>query len=239
MTTVLSNVTAIGIGIKSPFVGTGGTGPYTYAVLPGGAGGTIDANGLYTAPNVVGTDTIEATDALNAKGTKSIAVLHPMGLLCDIIQTEMNLSDDQVYLYNQTFRIPPDNRLYIAIGIGNIKPFSNVIRADSSGSGIDGVQYANFKSNHEINIMSSTEEAIFRKEELMMAFVSYYSKNQQAANSFHVAPLPDQFNNLSEVEGEKIPYRFNINVNMQYAIKKIKASAYYDTINEPNVITNT
>lgn len=235
---VLSNATAVGLGIKTPFVGSGGTGPYTYSVLPGGVGGTINSEGLYTAPFAKGTDIIQAEDALGETATKDIAVLYPLGLLCDVIKSELNLASDQVYIYNQKFAIPPDNRLYIAVEVGTVKPFSNVIRPAENGAGLDAEQYANFVSSHDINIMSSSDEALNRKEEVLMSFVSHYSQRQQAANSFHIAPLSSQFNNLSDLEGELIPYRFNISINLSYMTRKVQSTEFFENFNEPNVITD-
>ena len=53
-----SYYTNVGMGVKVPFGASGGTEPYTFSVVAGGVGGTIDANGVYTSPYAVGIVTI-------------------------------------------------------------------------------------------------------------------------------------------------------------------------------------
>jgi hypothetical protein len=236
---LLSNATAIRINGRVPFVATEGVAPYTYEVLPGGAGGSIDSStGLYVAPSVSGVDTIRATDDNGTEVEKTINVMTPLKLFCDVIQEFMGLDADQVYIYNQKFNIPPDERLYIAIGVGAIVPFSNINRAASSISGMSENQFANFKTTLELNIFSFDNSALDRKEEVVLALNSDYSKKQQELNSFYIAPLTSQFNNLSDIEGSKIPFRFNISVNLQYAYEKVSPIEYYDTFPDLQLVTD-
>jgi alpha-tubulin suppressor-like RCC1 family protein len=66
------------IGTSRTLTATGGTGPFTYAVVAGGAGGSIGAGtGVYTAPGAIGSgsDTIKVTDTANgntATGTVTL-----------------------------------------------------------------------------------------------------------------------------------------------------------------------
>src|SRR4051812_47039746 len=60
---------------------SGGVAPYTWSVAPGGAGGTIDADGLYTAPSGVGIDLIIATDSDAEEGYCDVIVDNPLTLL--------------------------------------------------------------------------------------------------------------------------------------------------------------
>jgi alpha-tubulin suppressor-like RCC1 family protein len=45
------------------------SGAVTWSVMSGGAGGTISASGLYTAPTIAGTDTVTATSTVNSSAT--------------------------------------------------------------------------------------------------------------------------------------------------------------------------
>lgn len=234
---LLANIPFIGFGIQTPFQAVEGTAPYTYEVLSGGAGGSIVAGtGAYTAPFLVGIDTIKVTDDDGETTTKQINILSPLGLFCDIIKTELGLEDDQIYIYNQKFNMPADGRLYIAVGVGNVKPFSNINRPVSTESGLQSEQVANFASNHDVNIVSKDEAAIDRKEEVMMSFASDYAQKQMAANNFYVAPLTNQFVNLSDIEGSARLFRFNLSVMLQYAIRKTTSVDYYDTFDEQILI---
>lgn len=219
------------------FLATGGTTPYTYSVVGGGAGGTISPSGIYTAPNGYGSDTVKVTDSAvtPAIATRSVLIASPVALVCDIIQKGMDLSADQVWMWDQKINTPNDSRLYVAVGVASCKPFANTNRPDTSGSGMDSIQSTNFMATLSIDILSRSLDAVNRKEELLMALNSNYAQYQQSANSFFLAPISTGFVNLSEVDGAAIPYRFNITVNMQYSITKTSAVAYFDDFTDSEI----
>src|ERR1017187_4668952 len=106
------------------FQGAGGTAPYTYYVLSGGAGGTIDLNtGVYTGPlyfkssPFFNTDIIAVDDATGATAKAHILVGSPLLLLCEIIQKELLLESDRVYLWDQKIMQPTDFGLYVAVSM--------------------------------------------------------------------------------------------------------------------------
>ena len=237
---VRGNASKIAVNIPTSFKASGGTGPYTYSVLAGGSGGSISSStGLYTAPSTINdqdpsknTDTIVATDFLTIKGRTSITVMSPLDLFCDIIQTEMSLANGRVYLWDQKIKEPTDFDPYIIVSVLNAKPFGTSNKMDSSGN---SVQSVNMQATLSVDIKSRGIGALTRKEEIIMALDSNYSRQQQDANAFSLAKLSSSFTNLSNEDGAAIPYRFNITVNMIYTVKKTKAVAYYDTLSDVTV----
>ncbi len=239
------SVTAVGPGITAGFLGVGGVAPYSYAVQPGGAGGFIDSvTGLYTAPAVVNfaaaksTDMIVVTDSLSAQASSTILVGSVLELFCDILQHELGLANDHIYLYNQKIFQPTDSSMYIAVGVLNAKPFGNVVENDGAGSGFRAKQYCNMKASLDINVISRSTEALLRKEEVIMALKSNYAAQQMDANSFSIGQLPVNFANVSGIDGAAIPYRFTITVNIQYTMPKTVSVPYYDTFAAASVTTN-
>lgn len=233
---LLSNATAIGTNVPTPFSGIGGTPPYVYSVVAGGAGGTINpSTGLYTSPAVSGVDVIKVTDSLLTTATTSIAIMTALNLFCDVIETEMGLANGRVYLWDQKIMQPKDSGLYIAVGVISCRPFSNINTPDGSGSGLDSVQSTNFFATLSVDIISRGPEARDRKEEVIMALNSNYAQTQQELNSFYIAKISSSFLNLSAEDGAAIPYRFNISVNLQYAVRKINPVAYYDQFQDAEV----
>lgn len=231
------SITAMAPNLQTSLIGVGGTGPYSYAVLSGGAGGTIDSvTGIYTAPTVANpdpaksSDVIQVTDSVAATATYPILVTNPLGLFCDILQTELGLAPGRVYLWDQKINEPTDSGLFIAVGIQSCKPFANTVSMDGSGGGLVAVQSVNMLAVLSIDIISRGPEARDRKEEVILALNSIYAQSQQELNSFYIGKLPPggQFVNLSNVDGAAIPYRFSISVNMQYFFRKLKAAPYFD-----------
>jgi hypothetical protein len=94
-----AGASALSPGLSTYFLGAGGVEPYTYAVVPGGAGGAIDpGTGFYQAPAVMNpdpsltSDMIEVTDDDLNTATLPILVTNPLGLFCEILQQELGLS---------------------------------------------------------------------------------------------------------------------------------------------------
>lgn len=235
-----ASYTAIGAGLQSSFLGAGGTEPYTYSVLPGGAGGSIENGstepGLYTAPSILSSDasksydTVQVMDSLGATATLQILVGTPLLLFCDILQRELGLANGRVYLWDQKIMQPTDSGLYIAVGIMSSRTFGNANHPDGSGVGLNAIQSVNVMDLMSIDIISRGPEARDRKTEVILALNSDYAQSQQELNSFRIGQLPagGQFINLSEIDGAAIPYRFRISANLQYFVRKVKAVPYID-----------
>lgn len=246
MTLALSqSFTAVAVNITASFLAIGGTGPYTYAVIPGGAGGTIDpSSGLYTAPAVVSSnpatlyDTVQVTDDSLDTASASILVGNPLMLFGEILQNQLSLANDHIYFWDQKIFQPTDSGLYIAISVPRSKPFSNVNRSVSSDSSLVSEQFVSVSDTVDVDLISRDSEARDRKAEVVMAFNSTYAQQQQEANSFYIGKLPPnaQFVNLSQIDGAAIPYRYKISVVLQYAYSKSKLVEFFSTFAQPTII---
>jgi len=234
--TLAQNATALAVNARTSFHGYGGPEPYSYFVVPGGAGGSIEvASGLYTAPSQASSDpkfafdTIQVIDGTGASATAQVLVGSPLLLLCEIIAKQMNLSMDRVRLWDQKLFEPTDSGLFVAISVPSVKPFGNNNRFT------DGVseQYVNCLATVEIEIISRSNEARDRKEQVLLAIGSQYSNQQQQANSFYIGRISTNFINLSPIDGAAIPYRYHISCLMQYCVSKDSAVSYFDSFESP------
>lgn len=244
--TIAQTKTALAPKNIASFLAEGGVGPYTYAVQPGGAGGSIDgATGLYTAPDSMQLDpskvfdTIVATDSNLETGTTTIMVGQALLLFCEIIEREMSLDNNHVFLWDQKIFQPTTAGIYVVIGCPSVKPFGNNFRQSPDGS--QNEQYISVMATLDINVISRDNSAIFRKEEVLLALASQYSQFQQEGNSFNIGRLPagDHFKDLSGIDGAAIPYRFQISVNIQYTVAKTKPIDYFDQFETPEVVPNS
>ena len=246
--TILQNHSVIAGGVSTSFKASGGISPYTYSVISGGAGGSIDSiTGLYTAPEVnpdsrKKSDTVLVTDSTPVTpitGTAKISVVQPLSIFCDIIAKGLGLANDQVYLWDQKVNIPTDSRLYIAVGVGATKIFGNTVSEVDDGNGnLVESQTLNVQSMISIDIVSRGPEARDRREEVIFALGNTYSKQQQETNSLRIARVAQSFINLSSEEGAGIPYRFNFSVALQYSKKKVGAISSYNTFPEFEILVN-
>lgn len=244
---VSQSVTALGPLIPASFLASGGTDPYTYSVLPGGAGGVIDPDtGAYLAPAGipanpdVAFDTIQAEDSLGDTGTARIFVATPLLLFCDILQHELELADGRVYIWDQKIMQPKDSGLYVAVSVPSCHPFANTTKPASTDAGLDAQQAVHMMAVVDIDIISRGPAARDRKEEVILALNSIYAQQQQEINGFYVGKLKSAiFNNISGVDGAAIPYRYRISVNMQYTVTKVKAVQYFDNNFDPESNTDS
>lgn len=252
MSLVLSqNVTAISYGgLTTSFLGIGGTAPYTYSILAGGAGGSIDfATGIYTSPfNIPSTpktsiDTIQVVDSLAAVATSTISIGTALELLCDVLQNQlsaspMNLLPGRVYLWDQKINEPTDNAPWIAVSLLTCKPFGNNITY-ASDSGLSSVQSVNMQGTVTIDIISRGPAARDFKEFVLMALNSVYSEQQQEANSFYIGRIPTSFVNLSQVDGAALPYRYQISVAIQYCVTNNISVQYFNDFDTSEIVVNS
>lgn len=160
--------------------------------------------------------------------------------VCDIIQQEMGLENDQVYLWDQKINVPNDLRLYVAVAVITAKPFANLNRTfqdEETGQYVEQ-QTVNMQATLQIDVHSRSPLARDRKEEILMALNSTLAQQYQEAEGFYIARIPTAFVNLSEIEGAAIPYRFNISVAIQYKVSKTKCLPFYDTFQDATLVTD-
>lgn len=227
---------SLGLGLPASLLAVGGTPPYVYKVLSGGAGGTINSStGEYESPQSYGKDIIEVKDSLGNISRSNIFVSTALELFCDVIQREMGLEDDHVYLWDLKINAPTDEGLFVAVSVLSAKPFGNKRVMDEDGNDLQSV---NMQVDLSVDIISRSTAARDRKEEVIMALNSTYAESQQELNSFRIFPLSSSFVNLSQIDGAAIPYRFNIVVKMQYFVLKTKAIPYYDNFADTIVVNS-
>lgn len=237
---IIANTVAMTKNLTNPLAATGGTAPYTWSVRSGGISGSINSStGVYTSPDAFGVETIQVKDNVGAVAYKKIFVMNQLQLVCDIIRNELGLANDQVYVYNQKFIVPNDSRMYVSVAVLSLKSFGNSRPVVGSVDDLNVVQSVNMQGTLDIDIMSRSEDALNRKEEVLMSLNSMYSESQQELNSFYIAPLTTAFVNLSELDGSAIPYRFRLGVNIQYMISKTKPVSFFDDFADPSLATNT
>ncbi len=164
--------------------------------------------------------------------------LNPLEAICNILQAEMALDTDQVYFYQSKIQPITDERLYIAVGLGAMRPFSSISKNVPVTGGFTEELTVNMWAEITIDILSKTEVAMDVKESVIMALGSNYAKQVQEAQGMLIARISSSFNNLSELEGSTIPYRFQISVPVQYKKTKQKPIPYYDTFPANEVKTN-
>ncbi len=245
------STTAVTVNIPASFQGVGGTRPYTYSVIAGGAGGTINARtGAYLAPNVLSSsidrafDTVQVLDSTSPTPQTATAIIlvgTPLLLFCDIIEVGMGLPAGSAWVWDQKIYIPGDYALYVAVSVPMVKPFGNSIKYVPTSNGLQALQSVNCMATLDIDLISRGPAARDQKELFVLALNSQYAEQQMNINSFYIGKLPpkSRFINLSTIDGAAIPYRYRISVQMQYAVSITKQAQYYSQFSPALIYTNT
>jgi hypothetical protein len=222
------------------FEATGGVEPYVYSLVAGGDGGSINSStGLYQAPfsTSKGFQIVRVTDATPVTpqvANFTLNFLNHLQIIADIISTQLGLADDQVYIYNQKFNVPKDNRMYVAIKLGAQKVFGT----SSKYIGTQEMNSINMQATVTIDVISRSLEALNRKEEIFVSLVSQRSQQIQNQNAFRIAQVASSFVDLSGIEGAAIPFRFNIAFNILYAKRFLVNVEYFDEFPDLEIETN-
>lgn len=151
-------------------------------------------------------------------------------LIRDILIRGLGIDEDRIQIWNQKLNIPPDEKLFIALSylMGKVYHVQAAERALDDGSMVED-QTANIQEMIDVNIMSKGTEAMFRKEEVVMALASKYSQQVQERHGFRIAPIPNAFRDNSEIEASARITRFTFTIVVLAWYKKTTAIEHYDT----------
>lgn len=97
---------AVTVGAVVNFTAGGGIPPYTYSLLPGGAGGSIGpATGVYDAPTAPGSDVVRVTDAAGGISDATVTVVAATRLV--ISPPVLTIAVGNTYRFGATGGVPP------------------------------------------------------------------------------------------------------------------------------------
>ena len=181
--TFQSPVSALGFDCLINLAASGGTAPYTYELLEG-VGGEItaleDGSVNYKAPSQYPASqdclaTIKATDNLGDTAEVSMIVGDYLTIVCDILARELGLENNRVFLFNQKYEWPKDEKMFIEVGMGTSQTISDIPTYQDIGGKYYEIQTISMATPLEINIYSRGNEAVMRHPEIPMALNSVYS----------------------------------------------------------------
>ena len=141
-----------------------------------------------------------------------------------IIKDFMNLEDGQIYLFNQRYIKPNDNRLYICIGFQGHKIISNI------KENILNIQKFTVVEQGQISLKVYSYDLvnIDRVYEIIQAINSNECENLQNQLGFYIASQPIQQQQVSEVDGTTVLNCYNLLFNIIFAKRNEKKAVDYD-----------
>lgn len=155
----------------------------------------------------------------------------PIIILRDIIKTQLSLTDQDLWLYNQDFKIPQTSGLFVVLEKVNSTTFANNNRfvENDTEDGINEVQTINNQDKIAIELFSKDRTAQTRQDEVKMALNSYFARQQYEIYQFRVAKINNPFINISAAEGTGMLSRFRLTVTVLSWTERIAAVPFYDS----------
>ncbi len=136
-------------------------------------------------------------------------MIKPDIILCDIIATDMALDPSRVVVYNQNWKSPQDDDIYIVVSEGTSRVIGNTNRFDSDND--QEVKKISTSATYNIEITSRNTDAKYRKAEILAAIGSDYSEQKQEENEMRIFRT-SQILDLSFIEGRSALHRYQIPV---------------------------
>ena len=160
----------------------------------------------------------------------------PIKQICKILQNSLNLSDSQIWIYNQKRDIPNDFGIYFVVSYTGQKIIGNTRREIPTPNGLVEYQSVHNLANFAVDLFSRGSGIRDMRDKAIMALNSTYSQQIQEANGFQIARNSFSVTNTSEIEGVAELNRYTIAFNVTYMSETSKSIDYYDTFTK-EVIT--
>lgn len=145
--------------------------------------------------------------------------------ICRLLKDYLQLDDEHIYLYCNKWVIPKDGKLCVVVGTGQEIPYHSSTRVE----GLEEENTILSTCTLNIDVFSINREALYRKNEILMALNTSEAQNLFSRYGFYVPKIPQSFNQVNELDGATLLTRYNISFNMFYKTSKKYKSNYIET----------
>jgi len=163
-------------------------------------------------------------------------MIKPDIILCDIIATDMSLDADRVVVYNQNYKAPKDDDIYIVVSEGPSRIIGNTNRFDYASD--KEIKKVSISTTYNIEITSRNTDAKYRAPEVLAAIGSTYSEQKQEENDIKISRTK-QITDLSFIAGRSALHRFQIPVIINSVQVYEKTIIYFDRFQTPSILAES
>lgn len=179
--------------------------------------------------------------------TASPATLPPpefegVKILADLFEAEIDLPpcdkrrNPRVTIYNQGWRIPKDDGLFINVAIIGSRPFGanrKIVDDPTSLAGMTEVLSASVQESYQVEAYSRDGSARERKIELLWALRSTLAQQLSEKHSFKLGRLPTSFVDVSTGEGSSRLNRYALTINLLRSFSRVRAIEAFTEFQNP------
>lgn len=152
--------------------------------------------------------------------------------VAEIVSTFMELPPGRAVVYDQNYEAPKDTGVYITVALRQVYTLGSKKEYDSDTD--EEINRVSMFADIDIDITSQNDEALERKEEVIMALTSYNSVNLQNKYSFKLF-RNSGIMDLSFISGASATHRFRIPVRASYVKIKRSGVEYYDKFRDTQI----
>lgn len=150
-------------------------------------------------------------------------------ILRQIILHELELKDTQIWIYGESYKIPPEDGLFCVIEYKYSKPYSSRLLTPVDGENLLSEQNLNTQEFMTVQLFSRNRDADFRKEEAAMALNSIYAQQLGEQLGFRVSMI-NPIQNMTALEGSAMLKRYDISVTVLSWYQKSAVIAFFDSL---------
>ncbi len=162
-----------------------------------------------------------------------MAAVELMSELADVLELQFELPG-RVYLYNQPWTIPPDEGLFLVLGILASRPFGSSIHYETADDGsLEEVQGQQTQETYTVTLFSRDASARQRRQEVVFAFNSTAAQQLAEKLSFKFGILPTAFVDVSTTEGSAMLNRYVYTFNVLRAYERRRRCEYFTQFQIP------
>lgn len=151
-------------------------------------------------------------------------------VLAALIQSEMELEDGRVLVYNSILPLPKDPKIMVAVGFVSEKVYgTNRSYSDdpTNPEGLIEEVSTNVSETYAIDIYSQDNSARIRKNEIIFALNSTQAERLAEQYAFRIARIPAAFVDVSQVEGAARLNRYQLTMKVLRAHSRIRTVLPY------------
>lgn len=164
-------------------------------------------------------------------------------IIAGLIQSELDLDADTVWLYNQKEKIPPVKTMFVNVGFLGSKVFAAANKYASeddppTGAGLYQKQTVNMQEHYSVLVYSADSTARIRKHEIIWALIGDAAQQAMEKYSFKIGYVPKFFTDVSTVEGTSRLNSYSLAFNILCAYSRRRSTEFFDTFAAPKLVIN-
>jgi hypothetical protein len=159
--------------------------------------------------------------------------------LCALLYSQLNLTQDRGWIYNQKVDIPNDDGMFFSVAFVRSKPFGSSLtyKNNPETNQLEEYQSLNQQETYRIDLYSRDASARQRNHEVVFALHSTACQQMQERYSFRMGYIPTSMLDVSAVEGAARLNRYSLTFRLLRAYSRTKPIEFYENFSIPPNLT--